>query len=148
LKFTRARGSFNELGGSTPQPPDNSSTETDRHRHTVSVVGVRIPQKLVGASARGPAFSWVHYSRRLRRLYSCAAPHILISPAFHTIVLALRAAIYCGRTDGLTRDTTATDRHDSPASHSSSTQLKAGIQVGVSDSPKKLKGKHQTYTSQ
>jgi len=36
--------------------------------------------------------------------YSCAAPHIFISTAFHTIVLALRAAM---RTDtGQTRDTT------------------------------------------
>ena len=37
----------------------------------------------MGASARGPASSWVQYSRRLRRLYTCVAPHILISTAFH-----------------------------------------------------------------
>jgi len=60
--------------------------------------------RLVGASARGPAFSWVQYSRRLRRPYSYTAPHILISTAFHTIAiykptvsqLAVRAAM---RTD-------------------------------------------------
>jgi len=85
--------------------------------------------KLVGASARGPAFSWVHCPHptpspifsapaAVRRLYSCAAPHILISAAFHTIVLALRAAIYCGQTD--TRQTRLT------TSHYSRTQLKAG----------------------
>jgi len=53
-------------------------------------------QKLVSASARSSAFSWVQcphptpphplYSRRLRRHYSCAAPHILISPAPHTSI--------------------------------------------------------------
>jgi len=56
---------------------------------------------LVGASARGPAFSWVYYIPGACGDYSCAALHILISPAFHTILLALCAAIYYG----LTRET-------------------------------------------
>jgi len=69
-----------------------------------------------GRVRAGPSFQLgTLYSRRLRLLYSCAAPHILTSPAFHTTVLALRAAIYCGRTDGLTRDMTATDTTRQPA---------------------------------
>jgi len=95
--------------------PDHDTSTLQTNRRTDEQLALAIQRSatlravLVGRTARGPAFSWVHiphptpphptpphptpptpphppYSRRLRRLYSCAAPHTLISPASHTSI--------------------------------------------------------------
>ena len=89
------------------------------------------PGKLVGASARGPAFSWVQYSRRLRRHYSCdinGAPyHCASAPRcdlLNQLPSASRPLAGCPRCDA---DRYRTDTQNDSASHFRSTQLiKAG----------------------
>jgi len=85
---------------------------------------------LVGASARGPAFSWVPqqqnptYASRTNQRSIYIGLHALTSRVFIARIANLLGA--CG-TSTLAPSALAdrpTDRHDSPASHSSSTQLK------------------------
>jgi len=105
---------FSKNSNACNHNPPTSQTDRQTDRQLIMA--------LVGASARGPAFSWVHcphptlsptFSSPAATIFLRRAAHILISTAPHCP--SARAGIRHGQTDG----------HDLPTtSHSSRTQLR------------------------
>jgi len=94
-------------------PTLQTDRQTDgRHAITIPRFALKCTRGGLGASAWGPAFSWVPQQQN---------PTYAAGTNQRSIYIALRALTSRGVYSVDTRDT-----HDSPASHSSSTQLKPG----------------------